>query len=230
MPDLVSASGPYTHAAVMGDIVSSQKADPTALYDVFNHAILGANHDAGTTLASPLTITLGDEFQGLCHTLQGGLALIRQLRARLRAAKVPCRFVLGVVRIETPMNTENAWNMMGPGLADTRAKLSNKRDPNAYRFHLPEAPTMEILLQAVGATLTEIEEGWTERQAEVVAETLDTTLTEPQLAEKFNVTRRAIYKVRSAARLDLYKDQWLAAEAGVTHLDKAYGLRCPPIS
>jgi len=51
------------------------------LHARFNAAIDWANRSGGAGVMSPLTITLGDEFQGVAATLQGGLQLIRGLRA-----------------------------------------------------------------------------------------------------------------------------------------------------
>jgi hypothetical protein len=77
-------------------------------------------------LASPLTITLGDEFQGLLHGLAQAVPVVRGLRLELMAAGVDCRFVIGQVEIRTPLNREKAWNMMGPGLGG-RGRSSTRR-------------------------------------------------------------------------------------------------------
>src|SRR4051794_24660165 len=116
---------PRTCAVLMGDLIESEAAaDVARLHMTFNRAIHHMNERTAESLVSPLTITLGDEFQGLFKTLSGGLRTMRQLRFELLAQHVPCRFALGVARLETPVATESAWNMMGPGLAQTRAKLS----------------------------------------------------------------------------------------------------------
>ncbi|TMV59141.1 hypothetical protein FGG78_35990, partial [Thioclava sp. BHET1] len=53
-------------AVLMGDIVRSETSlAPDLLYARFNAAIDALNQDHAGSLASPLTITLGDEFQGL---------------------------------------------------------------------------------------------------------------------------------------------------------------------
>ena len=81
-----------THAVVMGDLVSSEDtASVEGLHASFNAAIQGANDAHRREIVSPLTITLGDEFQGLCATLEGGLRIVRDLRARLLSGGVGCR-------------------------------------------------------------------------------------------------------------------------------------------
>ena len=59
-----------TYAVVMGDLVASEAASSRrALHRTFNAAIDTANAAFAAALASPLTITLGDEFQGLAGDL-----------------------------------------------------------------------------------------------------------------------------------------------------------------
>lgn len=214
-----------THAVLMGDLINSEAAgDVNRLHRVFNRAIDRANLREADSLASPLTITLGDEFQGLCRTVSDGLRLMRQLRFELLSEDVPCRFALGVARLETPVGAERAWNMMGPGLAQTREKLSDKRHPNAYRFHLPGEPLLETLLEAIGyaATVTELE--WTDRQREITFAAFDNDSPSPQLATELGLATRTFYKIRSSARYDFYQSQWGAMTKAAEALDQRYDL------
>ena len=219
-------SAGYSHVAVMGDLVGSETVTSvTGLHAAFNEAIERLNDERRAEIASPLTVTLGDEFQGLCRSLSTGLSIIRTLRRRLLASRIDCRFVLGVVRLETPLNTDRAWNMMGPGLAGSREKLADKRDPNVYRFHLPDNPTIERLLEAVGLSISSVESAWTDRQVEIVAASLDHQGLHADLAARLGVSQRAFYKVRRAARLDFYESLWNAVEHAIGDLDRGYGFR-----
>ncbi|MDP3489662.1 MAG: SatD family protein [Phenylobacterium sp.] len=207
----------------MGDLVSSEDAaSVVGLHGVFNSAIDAANRRASSAMASPLTITLGDEFQGLSASLRAGLDVLRDVQAHLLAEGVACRFVLGVARLETPINSARAWNMMGPGLAASRERLADKRDPNAYRFHLPGQPAVEILMEAVGAGLSEIEQDWTARQREVVLASAAESAAE--LAGRLNISLPTLYKIRRAGRFELYGRQWRALETMAAALDETYGL------
>ena len=216
-------NGGALYATLMGDLIASEAAASVSrLHQSFNAAIARANAAPETGILSPLTVTLGDEFQGICANLSQGARLMRRLRADLLEQGVECRFVLGLVRLETPLNRERAWNMMGPGLAAAREKLSDKRDPNAYRFHLPGGAAIEQLLEAVGAGLSAVEAGWTERQREIVlaAATGDVAAN----AKRFGVSPKTVYKIRQAAQYDLYTRQWAAVDVAVRSLDGAYGL------
>lgn len=223
--EITGAAAPprYTHVVLMGDLVSSERAaSVTHLHEVFNAAINAANRDEQPKLVSPLTITLGDEFQGICANLSDGMHVLRLLSARMWLENVECRFVLGVIGLETPINHERAWNMMGPGLAASRERLADKRDANAYRFELPGQRGMETLMEAIGASITEIEHDWTARQREIILASADEMPAD--LIKKFSMSLPTFYKIRRAGRFDLYERQWRALMQAASALDDAYGL------
>lgn len=214
-----------SYAIVMGDLVRSQDASaPRELHRQFNEAVEEANRAFAASIASPLTITLGDEFQGLCNTLTGGLEIVRHLRLRLLSTQVECRFVLGHTELDSPLNRNKAWNMMGSGFSGARDTLNNKDDPNAYRFSFPEAPVHESLMNAIGASLTLIENGWTETQLEYVQYFEKAELSTKAIAKKAGVSTSSVYKVLRAANSDLYKRQHEALSVGAGDLDRSWKL------
>lgn len=206
-------------AVVMGDLVLSTRApDVAQLHNIFNRAIARHNDDPHAAPLSPLTITLGDEFQGLAKSLLAGMKTIRSLRFELLLSGVECRFALGTARIETPINHVNAWNMMGPGLAEARARLNEKADRSRYRFSLPERPSLEVALNAIGASLTAVEVGWTETQRNDVIALLSGKSVE-EVARIRNVSIHSVYKVRDAGHFAFYAAQWAALHEVLARLD-----------
>ncbi|GHC90201.1 SatD family protein [Novosphingobium pokkalii] len=192
----------------MGDIVNSSDA-PSAngLHRTFNMAVEEANRRHAKDILSRLTITLGDEFQGVTRGLRQAANIARELRLQLMLADVDCRFVVGTVDIQTPINAERAWNMMGPGLAEARTKLSEKRLESLYAFSLPREPATQALLDAVGAGLTATERRWTKIQLHDIAHTL-LGKSAQDIAQIRNVTAHSVYKVRAAGDFDSYILQW----------------------
>lgn len=213
----------YSHTVVMGDLVSSERSPSVPdLHRVFNEVIDQVNEDDQRKLVSPLTITLGDEFQGICANLSDGLALLRKLRAGMLLKLLECRFVLGVISLETPINNDRAWNMMGPGLAASRKRLADKRDGNAYRFVLPDQPTVQILMDGVGAAVTDIESDWTDRQRQVIL--LSERKAVGDLVTQLGMSTATYYKIRRAGRFELYEHEWRALTESAAALDRHYGL------
>lgn len=68
---------------------------------------------------------------------------MRNLRLQLMNEGIDCRFVIGRVDLETPLNPGKAWNMMGPGLSRARDKLNEKRAGSLYRFSIGQDPLLE---------------------------------------------------------------------------------------
>lgn len=217
---------PKSFAVLMGDLVGSERARSVkAIHRAFNKSIDTANKRHAAIIESPLTITLGDEFQGLLRTLQNAWSVASELRLGLLAANVSCRFVIGTTQLETPVNTREAWNMMGSGLAAARDKLNDKRASNAYRFSLPEEPILESLLDAVGDSLTEIEIGWTTTQLEYYSRVRGASRTNAQTARSIGVAPRSLYKVLRAARAEFHRRQSAIIGAALAGLDERFGLR-----
>lgn len=213
------------YAVLMGDIVGSASAHSAgALHLAFNRAIAWANKAYAADIASPLTITLGDEFQGLLASLARAFDLAQALRLKLVGEGVSCRFVIGLVWLETPLNRERAWNMMGPGLSEARAALNDKRTANAYRFSLPNEPLVQPLMDAVGDSITQVEQDWTETQRRYFAATRGDDRTNAKIAKRLGVSERAMYKVLRAARADFHGRQSRILRETLTGLDKAQGL------
>jgi hypothetical protein len=209
----------------MGDIIHSERASSVAqLHLKFNAAVEYVNNQMPADIVSPLTITLGDEFQGLTYTVSGSLHAARTMRLSLLEQDIACRLVVGLVRLESPVNPKTAWNMMGAGLARARERLSEKRNPNAYRFSLPEDAHLELLLDAIGYSLTDIEDGWTDRQRAVAIEALSSELSSADLAAEFDVVPRTLYKIRSAAKFEIYRNQWNVLELAASEIDRRYML------
>lgn len=210
----------------MGDIVGSEKAASIkTIHRSFNKAIDAANRAHAASIASPLTITLGDEFQGLLSGLTRAWEVASELRIRLLVAGVSCRFVIGVAMLETPLNKTQAWNMMGPGFSAAREKLNDKQQANAYRFSLPEEPIVEPLMDAVGDSLTQVELEWTPTQLEYYSRIRDSKRTNAEVARRLGVTTRSLYKVLRAGRAEFHRRQCEVLGNALRRLDERYELQ-----
>lgn len=117
------------HFILMGDVIKSREQDPPELVESFKALIASCNLDLKQQILSPYTITLGDEFQGVASSLRGLLDSIFYLEeARIKQCySFKIRFVAHDGEIATPLNTEVAWAMLGPGLTRARELLSVKR-------------------------------------------------------------------------------------------------------
>ena len=214
---------PSTYAVLMADIVGSERAPSVkAVHRAFNKAVDDANEIHVAHIASPLTITLGDEFQGLLTSFASAWEVAVALRFDLLEAEISCRFVVGAATLETPLNRKEAWNMMGSGLSSARDKLNDKRMTGGYRFSFPDEPVVGPLLDAIGDALTEIEEAWTPTQLEYYSKSRTAKRTNADVARKLGVSERSLYKVLHAGRADAHKRHLQSIRNALAQLDERY--------
>ena len=110
----------------MGDIVGSRKKEGAIQMEVFNKLISFLNTNYKDQILSPLTITLGDEFQGVVKNRRAGEEMIIAAEEWLlnKTENIKIRFLLHYGIIETPINPEIAYGMLGKGLTDARDGLN----------------------------------------------------------------------------------------------------------
>lgn len=192
---------------LMSDIVdSSQFQDVKSLHLIFNETIQSANQIYKKKIISPLTITLGDEFQGLVDNIITSFDIALFIRWRLLQKGISTRFVIGEGKVETEINHQNAWNMMSTSLTECRKILNRKNDKSFYRFYLESDRSFESILNVIGENLTFIEEKWTPTQQKYVMEVFfNNEKPKAEIANELGISRNTLYKSLRSANFDLYE-------------------------
>lgn len=121
----------------MGNVVSSHEMDSQGLMSDLQVLVQWANKIYGDSIESPLTITLGDEFQGIVSSASKGVDVILAMEEYILEEEFDfkLRYVLNEGEVETPINNEKAYEMLGPGLTDARNLLNKGKKENG-RFSL----------------------------------------------------------------------------------------------
>jgi hypothetical protein len=109
----------------MADVIRSRQAKGAKLAKDLARLTNAINQDCKKEISSPLTITLGDEFQGVVHSAKAGLKIMVMLEEMIveKGIEVKLRYVLGSGKIDTPINKRIAHGMIGGGLTKTRESL-----------------------------------------------------------------------------------------------------------
>lgn len=118
------------HYIVMADIIGSRGIRPDSLMTDFKSLVTVVNRRLRKRLLSPLTITLGDEFQGVAVDLEAACSVLLEMEAG-RVGKgydFGLRYVIHYGDIGTPLNRRRAHEMLGKGLTDARTMLSMARE------------------------------------------------------------------------------------------------------
>ena len=121
----------------MADIIKSRQTDQKPLMINFNAIVNKVNETNAKQFLSPLTITLGDEFQGIVKTVSDALTVIIKLEEEIisRQAGFKLRYVLVEGTVDTPINHQIAYGMLGEGLSKARRALQESKH-GSLRFHI----------------------------------------------------------------------------------------------
>jgi hypothetical protein len=116
------------YVIVMADIIGSSDVDGKELMEEFSDLVEKTNRSFQDIILSPLTITLGDEFQGVVKQVTGAVDIIFYLDEQCLDAGIRLRHVIEYGEIDTDLNTERAHGMLGDGLTSAREQLERLKD------------------------------------------------------------------------------------------------------
>lgn len=154
----------------MGDIVESSNADQLILQREFARLIRRVNEDYSNSFESPLTITLGDEFQGVVRSSKEAAEVVialEEYRWDLEL-EIVIRYSLGLGEITTPINPEIAYGMLGPGLSEVREALVEMKQEEDRMMISGQFDTKSQLALSMNIFLEKQEE-WKWRDREIIS-------------------------------------------------------------
>jgi hypothetical protein len=187
------------YLVLIGDVVGSRRLSGRAALQRRLKAELRALNQRQPGLASPYTLTLGDEFQMVSRDAANVFADIFTLLAAV--APVRMRFGLAVGEIVTPLNQKQAIGMDGPAFHRARAVLERlKQEGRLLGVHGDRAdpdPLITAMLNVLSAQI----EGWKPTRWQLFAGVLAGSPA-ATLAQQAGITARAVNKNIRAAELD----------------------------
>lgn len=183
---------------LIGDLVGSRETpDRQAVQDRLRAALKECNANR-TAIASPYTITLGDEFQAV---LQNGERAFNDA-VRIQAVVHPTlvRFSIALGELSTKVNPHQAIGMDGPAFHQARAGIEDMRQSNTL-FRLQGLP--ENLSDVVAPSLNLVSHEfskWQSRRFSILA-ALQRREPIADIARYLSVSEQAVYKNISEGRL-----------------------------
>ena len=130
---------------LMADVVGSHDRSGDQLMADFRMLVSYSNKIFSPSIELPLTITLGEEFQGIVDSAISGINIILAMEEYILEEEFDfkLRYVLYEGVIETPENQDKAYEMHGSGLTNARKRLNEmKKDSN--RFFVSTTSSTEI--------------------------------------------------------------------------------------
>nr|WP_315394406.1 SatD family protein [uncultured Sphingobacterium sp.] len=195
------------HFILMSDVIGSGQKNQALLMQNFKETVSKINHDYENNLLSPLTITLGDEFQGLTKDLETALNIIIALEEQIiiQGFDFQLRYVLIYGDIETNINKRIAYEMLGEGLRDARYKLNSMKS-NSQRFYIQiEDIILDSLLNNTFLIFENIIDKWNPEKDYDLISAFIKFKDYKIVAEKINKTRSQIWKREKTLNISSYE-------------------------
>lgn len=192
---------------LMADIINSRQSDQQILMDDFKNIVHQTNQRNKELLLSPLTITLGDEFQGIVITLSEAISIIIKIEELIiKSGKLfKLRYVIVEGVIDTPINRKIAYGMMGDGLTKARNYLQNLKKSDGRFFFQLKNQTKARGLNLLFIALQSIIDDWRPRKDyELVANFLKFE-NYNQVALKLEKEKSLIWKRKKTLKINQYK-------------------------
>ena len=192
---------------LMGDIIGSRGYPQGELHEEFNKCINSANEIFRKQLVSPLTITLGDEFQGIVSSLEEAFRIIFYIdeKSRNQDSDYEIRYSLHLGNIETNIVSEAAHNMMGEGLTTARELLGEMSRRARERFRISVGSVkIQRCFENILAIYDKIITSWNLEKDKEVIQILIQEPNDRKAAELLGKTRQQVWKRRSTLMINEY--------------------------
>ncbi len=189
----------------MGDVVNSSDYDGEVLSKGLKELVESTNKKFGKAILSPLTITLGDEFQGILSSVPTGIDLLFHLEEELLITEPDFKlhYVLLLGEIETEINPDIAYEMMGEGLTEARKLLSTKkRNRKRFRFKLKNKEQTEQLTK-IFEVLDTIILNWKKEDYPLILDMINND-NNSEVGELHDKNRDQIWKRRKTLMINEY--------------------------
>jgi len=160
------------HIVLMADIVGSREQHSKELMNHFKKLVEETNDTFTDAISSPLTITLGDEFQAVVKSAAVATQIILFFEESLihKQLHFKLRYVINEGNIDTLINTVRAYEMLGEGLTEARELLGKLKEGDSRFFvSLADKNVSTILNESFTIYQSIIEEWKVEKDYEIVS-------------------------------------------------------------
>lgn len=188
------------YVALIGDIRGSRELeDRNVVQEEYHDLVEYLNeHVPASAIASPFTVTTGDEFQGLLIDATEAVKAAVSASDQFHPANL--RFGIGRGELVTGVNTERAIGMDGPCFHRAREAINAASEDDAW---LRVAGWSDEIAEHVNRMfdLTQcVREDWTDRQAQF-ARALQEEGTQKRVAERYEVSKSTVSESLTAGHV-----------------------------
>lgn len=191
------------YTVIIGDICGSRQLSGEKRYQTqlfIKSALVQINEQFQKTLEAPLTLTKGDEFQGLLPSLHHALQIILYMERTTFPVKL--RFGIGEGEV-FKMGGKLPIEMDGPAFHQASYALQMAKKKKMYYYLRSLNENYDVLINTVFRLMTGIKSRWNERHYRLYWSYKDLG-TYKEVAARENVSPQAIYDtLRNIRALDI---------------------------
>ncbi len=195
-----------SHWILMADVVDSAGFNEITLQQNLKGAVAYINSKFAKNILSPLTITLGDEFQAVIKNLSKGIDIIFELEEYILIKKLAfqLRYVFLNGKINTPINSEIAYGMLGEGLSEARKTIESlKKSEHRYHIQTLKNKQSEAITKAF-IVYQHILETWSSESEKDIVSLFLQNYDYKAIALKMDKTRSQIWKREKSLQISSY--------------------------
>lgn len=203
-----------SYIAIIGDLKNSKiMIDRNTVQNKLKNLLSKVNEKYSKDISAKFMITLGDEFQGLLHDGGHVMHIIQEIQREMHPVEI--RFGIGVGPITTDINVEMAIGADGPGYYKARQAIEFlKENEGKNRTHASDArievdgdnENAAAVMNTVLSLLSIVKANWTDRQREIIWDTLKYQDSQAKSAERLEVAQSSIQRGLKSANFYAYRD------------------------
>lgn len=195
----------HIYPILMGDVVSSSNYEAIKLGIDLKQLVDAANEKFKNHILSPLTITLGDDFQTVLDSIHTGIEIIFFIEEECLKQKLDFKlhYVFHTGSINTKINPDIAYEMLGEGLTRARKLLSiKKRERKRFKIEIESTIHSEQINRLFEVMDTFIM-NWKKEDYPLILDMIQND-NNSEVGEKHNKNRDQIWKRRNTLMIKEY--------------------------
>ncbi|WP_043583033.1 SatD family protein [Geminisphaera colitermitum] len=192
-----------SYIVVIGDVIQSRAIQSRGTFQERLKGVLKEEARVSKKLlASPHTLTLGDEFQAVYQRAEGLFAGLFRIKARCHPVRI--RFSIAWGEITTAINRKQALEMDGPAFHLAREGMELLKRSGGGVGLAGELPGGSDLRSALVDILAGVMDDWLPNRLEILCGLLEDREIK-EMAERLSVSESAVYKNIRRGRLESWR-------------------------
>ncbi len=175
---------------IIGDMVQSREIrERQKVQEAFQRALAQVQQEYKQGIVSPLTLTIGDEFQTVLDQSDRFFAMIHCLEEYL--PDIRFRYGLGVGEISTALNRKAAIGMDGPAFHFARQALEQARQMKRRFVFVCASPKIQARIDLFFNWIDTITAGWSKEKLQIL-HLSQLRLKQKEVAAKIGISQPAV--------------------------------------